>query len=151
MVVKMIYKFLAIVAMMVIGMTVSSCDKLSNPVRYAETISIDGVRNEQGQIEMMIGTERQLVVVLEHFWISTKDKFTWQSSDSSVATVDENGLLKAVAKGTALITAQWTEDPSRQATVEVVVKDDGQSGTIDVADDEVSQDEAEAPRFVFGK
>ena len=100
---------------------------------------------------MMVGAERQLVIILDHYWTPTKDKFTWQSSNGSVATVDENGLLKAVAKGTALITAQWTEDPSRQATVEVVVKDDGQSGTIDVADDEVSQDEAESPRFVFGK
>ena len=146
-----VYKFFAVVAMMVIGMTVSSCDKWDNPVCYADTISIGGDKNEQGQIEMMVGAERQLVIILDHYWTPTKDKFTWQSSNSSVANVDENGLLKAVAKGTALITAQWTEDPSRQATVEVVVKDDGKSGTIDVADDEVSQDEAESPRFVFGK
>ena len=146
-----VYKIFAVVAMMVIGMTVSSCDKWDNPVRHADTISIGGDKNEKGQIEMMVGAERQLVIILDHYWTPTKDKFTWQSSDSSVATVDENGLLKAVTKGTALITAQWTEDQSRQATVEVVVKDDGQSGTIDVADDEVSQDEAESPRFVFGK
>ena len=128
-----------------------SCDKWDNPVCYADTISIGGDKNEQGQIEMMVGAERQLVIILDHYWTPTKDKFTLQSSDSSIATVDDNGLLKAVAKGTALITAQWTEDLSRQATVEVVVKDDGQSGIIDVADDEVSQDEAESPRFVFGK
>ena len=146
---KRVLRILAISAMTVISLV--SCDKLDNPVRYADTISIGGDKNEKGQIEMMAGAERQLVIILDHYWTPTKDKFTWQSSNSSVATVDENGLLKAVAKGTALITAQWTEDPSRQATVEVVVKDDGQSGTIDVTDDEVSQDEAEAPRFVFGK
>ena len=146
-----VFKIFAVVATMVIGMTVTSCDQLDNPVRYAETISIGGDKNDKGQIEMIVGTERQLVIILDHYWTPTKDKFTWQSSDSSIATVDENGLLKAVAKGTALITAQWTEDPSRQATVEVVVKDEGMTGTIDVVDDEVSQDEAEAPRFVFGK
>lgn len=146
-----VFKIFAVVATMVIGMTVTSCDQLDNPVRYAETISIGGDKNDNGQIEMIVGTERQLIIILDHNWTPTKDKFTWQSSDSSIATVDENGLLKAVAKGTALITAQWTEDPSRQATVEVVVKDEGMTGTIDVVDDEVSQDEAEAPRFVFGK
>ena len=146
---KRVLRILAISAMTVISLV--SCDKWDNPVCYADTISIGGDKNEQGQIEMMVGAERQLVIILDHYWTPTKDKFTLQSSDSSIATVDDNGLLKAVAKGTALITAQWTEDLSRQATVEVVVKDDGQSGTIDVADDEVSQDEAEAPRFVFGK
>ena len=151
---KRVLRILAIIAMTIVVM--ASCDKLDNPVRYAEELSISGDRNEQGQIEMMVGMERQLIIIMDHYWTPTKDRFTWTSSDTSVATVDENGMLKAVGNGTALITAQWTEDPSCQATVEVVVKDeqpddDGIEAIIGVGDEEVSQDEAEARRFVFGK
>ena len=153
-------KIFVIVAIMVIGMTVSSCDRLDNPVRYAEDLSISSegnkYMNQDGQIEMNIGQTIGLIIVMDYYWTPTKAKFTWASSDTSVATVDENGMLKAVGNGTALITAQWTEDPSCQATVEVVVKDeqpddDGIEAIIGVGDEEVSQDEAEARRFVFGK
>ena len=151
MVVKMVYKFMAVVAMMVIGMTVSSCDRLDNPVRYAEDLGITTEKceylNKDRQIEIMVGTTVHLIIVMDHYWTPTKATFSWSSSDPSVVTVDENGILKAVGMGTALITAQWTEDPSRQATIAVFVKDYGQSDTIDIDDDEVSQDEAQAPKL----
>ena len=150
---KRVLRILAIIAMTIVVM--ASCDKLDNPVRYAEELSISGDRNEQGQIEMMVGMEQQLIIIMDHYWTPTKDRFTWTSSDTSVATVSENGLLKAVGNGTALITARWTEDPSRKATVEVVVKEEQPEEDMDaiivVSDDEVSQDEAEAPEVVFGK
>ena len=135
--------------MTIAGMT--SCEQLENPVRYAEDLSITTEKceylNKDGQIEMMVGTTVQLIIVMDHYWTPTKATFSWTSSDPSVVTIDENGLLKAVGKGTALITATWTDDASRQATIAVVVKDDGQSGTIDSDNDEVSQDEAQAPKL----
>ena len=146
---KRVLRILAIIAMTIAGMT--SCDQLENPVRYAEDLGITTEKceylNKDGQIEMMVGTTVQLIIVMDHYWTPTKATFSWTSSAPSVVTVDENGLLKAVGKGTALITATWTDDASRQATIAVVVKDDGQSGTIDIDNDEVSQDEAQAPKL----
>ena len=46
---------------------------------------------------------------------------TWTSSDETVATVDENGLVTAVGKGTATITVTTT-DGGKTATCEVTVK-----------------------------
>ena len=55
---------------------------------------------------------------------------TWASSNSSVATVDSNGLVTAVANGTATITVT-TEDGAKTATAEITVnipaKDDSSS------------------------
>lgn len=45
---------------------------------------------------------------------------TWSSSNESVATVDSNGLITFVAEGTAMITAQ-TSNESVKATVAVTV------------------------------
>lgn len=47
--------------------------------------------------------------------------FTYQSSDNSVATVDDNGQVTAISSGTAEITATLTENPLITATVEIVV------------------------------
>ena len=47
-------------------------------------------------------------------------KLTWSTSDSSVATVDENGLVTAVANGTAIITVT-TEDGEMTATSTITV------------------------------
>ena len=47
-------------------------------------------------------------------------KLTWSTSDSSVAAVDENGLVTAVANGTAIITVT-TEDGEMTATSTITV------------------------------
>lgn len=57
-------------------------------------------------------------------------KVTWTSSDSKVATVDENGLVTAVANGTAIITVT-TEDGGKTATAKITVNissDDDNNG-----------------------
>lgn len=45
----------------------------------------------------------------------------WTSSDSSIATVDNNGLVTAVATGTATITATTTDGSNLSASCEVIV------------------------------
>ena len=47
---------------------------------------------------------------------------TWSSSDESVATVDQNGLVTAVSGGEAIITVT-TEDGEKTATCTITVKD----------------------------
>ena len=42
------------------------------------------------------------------------DDVTWTSSNTNVATVDENGVVKGVAAGTATITAKYTDSSTEQ-------------------------------------
>ena len=50
---------------------------------------------------------------------ATETELTWKSSDSSVATVSEDGVVTAVAKGTATITA--TAESGVEASCEITV------------------------------
>ena len=45
----------------------------------------------------------------------------WSSSNTKVATVDQNGLVKAVGKGTATITCKALDGSNKKATVKVTV------------------------------
>ena len=54
---------------------------------------------------------------------ATNQNVTWKSSDTKVATVD-NGLVTAVAEGTATITVT-TEDGNKTATCTVIVTNNG--------------------------
>lgn len=47
--------------------------------------------------------------------------YLWSSSDETVATVDENGLVSAVSDGETVITAALKQNPDRQAAVTIRV------------------------------
>lgn len=53
---------------------------------------------------------------------NANNQVTWTSGNTSVATVDVNGTVKALAEGTAVITATSKENPSIKATATVTVK-----------------------------
>ena len=55
---------------------------------------------------------------------ATNKAVTWSSDNISVATVDANGLVTAVAEGSATITVT-TEDGSKTATCTVIVTNNG--------------------------
>lgn len=52
---------------------------------------------------------------------TASDTVHWQSSDESVATVDENGLITAVRAGKAAVTAISDADPTKKASLSVIV------------------------------
>ena len=52
---------------------------------------------------------------------ATPNTVTWTSSDETVATVDENGVVTAVAAGTATITATSDDNPSVSDSITVTV------------------------------
>lgn len=58
---------------------------------------------------------------------ATEKSVTWSSSDNNIATVDENGLVTAVAEGKATITVT-TKDGNKTATCEVTVTKKEDSG-----------------------
>ena len=63
---------------------------------------------------------------------------TWSSSDDAIATVDANGLVTAVAAGTAIITASTTDGSNLSASCEVTVKQLAVSLTLDKTAAEVT-------------
>ena len=64
---------------------------------------------------------------------ATNKALAWSSSDKSVATVDETGLISLPQKGTAVITASATDGSGISAECSVIVTDD--SGIDDILTD----------------
>ena len=83
------------------------------------TVPVTGVTLDKTTAELTVGETATLTatVVPED---ATNQKVTWTSSDTSVATVDENGVVTAVANGTTTITAT-TEDGGFTASCTVTV------------------------------
>lgn len=53
---------------------------------------------------------------------TTEDKFIWKSSDENIATVDKNGLVTAIAPGTAIITCTANDVGATSATCKIHVR-----------------------------
>ncbi|MDL2238424.1 autotransporter-associated beta strand repeat-containing protein [Christensenellaceae bacterium OttesenSCG-928-K19] len=90
---------------------------LASPLSYEDgdtiytqwaVVSAQGVSLGQTTLELKPTDERLLTAVLIPD-DATNTAVTWKSSDESVATVDANGLVKAIGKGTATITVTTVE------------------------------------------
>jgi hypothetical protein len=72
----------------------------------------------------------------------------WSSSNNAVAKV-RNGVITAIAAGTATITAAWTEDPSIFATCDVTITAAPQ-GTLGDGSKRISISPTDPTKFVVG-
>lgn len=68
-------------------------------------------------------------------------KVTWTSSNTSVATVDDNGVVTPVGKGSATITATATDGTGVTGTAQVTVTNYMQSLTLDSSELTIEEDE----------
>lgn len=86
-----------------------------------EEVSEITVEPETTTLIMDVTEEVQLTATVKPITVEDKS-VTWESSDPTVATVDENGLVKAVAPGTAyiIVTSNQTPTAYTYATVNVV-------------------------------
>lgn len=84
-------------------------------------VAVTGVALNQGTAELIIDETLQLTATISPENASNMN-VSWASSNEEIATVDENGLVKAIAAGEATITVK-TENGSFTATCTVSVKE----------------------------
>ena len=82
-------------------------------------VQIEGVALDKTVIEITTGNTAQLSAsVLPE---GSPQGVTWSSSNAEVASVDEAGLVTAIAEGTAVVTATSSADSSKSASCTVTV------------------------------
>ena len=72
-------------------------------------------------LDLSIDTQKQLVVSYDPVTTNANKKITWTSSDTKVATVDSNGIVKSVKNGKDVIITATTEN-GKTATCKVTVQ-----------------------------
>ena len=85
----------------------------------AATVSVSGVTLNKNTLALAIGDTESLVATVSPSDATNKD-IEWQSSNYSIADVDSEGLVTAVATGTATISVT-TDDGGFSAVCEVTV------------------------------
>ena len=100
-----------------------------------EKVEAESISLSEETVSVRIGESKQLTAEVKPDNTTIKS-VTWTSSDSEVATVDENGLVTAVASGSAVITA--TTENGLQATCSVLVPVEAESVSLDKTEATVS-------------
>lgn len=88
----------------------------------SEPVPVTGVSVSPESAEIFMGAATQLTAAVEPENADIKD-VSWSSSDESIATVDENGLVTGIKAGNADITAT-TRDGGKTAKAAITVKED---------------------------
>ena len=110
----------------------------------SETVSVSGVSLNKTSLTLNPGdTETLTATVLPNN--ATNKSVTWTSSNTTVATVANNGLVTAKSEGSTTITVK-TNDGNKTATCTVTVN----AGTIPVDDDDLVTDELTITKSNFG-
>ena len=113
-----------------ITVTTEDQKKTANSTIKVERVAVTGVDLKEEAEELEVDEEKTLT-----YEISPKDatnlKVTWASSNTSVATVDEKGHVKAVSPGTSTITVKTDEGNFTDSCAITVLKTYTIMGTID--------------------
>lgn len=93
---------------------------LSDPIKVKTNFSDPtAVEVSPKTNNLTVGVARNLTATVSPS--TAKQTVTWASSDTKIATVDNNGKVTAVAAGTATITASSTEKSTVKGTASVNV------------------------------
>lgn len=109
-----------VVAIAACAIALAGCKAVSEPEPVAELdpIAVESVTLNATTLTLAPGDTRKLTATVKPD--NADDKTVkWSSSDTAVATVDDDGAVKAINEGTATITAQAG---GKNATCEVTVK-----------------------------
>ncbi len=90
-------------------------------VTGTSTVSVTSVSVNKTSLTLKVGAKETITATVNPT-NATNKRVSWRSSNDAVATVDANGVITAIGKGTATITVT-TEDGNKTATIEVKVED----------------------------
>ena len=115
-----LYRFvsLAIMLVMAASLTVSCGPTEPDPDPTPATVAVTGVSLDKTSLDLIEGGTETLTATVSPD-NATNKKVSWKSSDTAVATVDDNGKVTAVKAGSATITV--TADGGKTATCSVKV------------------------------
>ncbi len=85
-----------------------------------KTILVEKIYISKRSLNAEIGAEIQLTVVLLPS-TATNKSVVWESSDNSIATVDQNGNVKILKEGSVVITVKTTDGSNLSATCTINV------------------------------
>ena len=88
----------------IITVTAGNSKKMAKCVVKVFHPEVTGVTLDKTALPLFVGDSETLTPTVTPAEAKAKD-VTWESSDETVATVDENGVVTGVAKGEAIITA----------------------------------------------
>ena len=91
-------------------------------VKVQLPLAVTGVTLDQATLALDTGASQVLTATVEPDSIADRS-VTWSSSDTTVATVNEAGLVTGVKQGTATITAASNADPNKTASCTITVAD----------------------------
>ena len=121
-----------------ITVTTEDGSKTATCTVTVQNVAVTGMTLSESAVAMIAEETLTLVPTFEPSDATIKT-VTWESSNTDVATVDENGIVTAVANGTANITATSSDNTSVKATCVVNVTtaetstvNDGEATSADV-------------------
>jgi len=82
---------------------------------------VDRVELNHTETRAMLGSPLTLEATVWP-WNATDRSVTWSSSNTAVATVNENGVVTGISEGTTIITATSNLDPAKKATCTITVE-----------------------------
>ncbi len=106
-------KFKLIISLLIIGVLLNGC--------FSGVTHVTGVEIEEGDEFVVVGETIQLSAVIEPM-DATNTNISWESDDITKVTVNENGLVEAIKKGSAEVTV-ITEDGGFEDTIVIYVVD----------------------------
>ena len=85
-------------------------------------VKVDAIELSESEKKLNVGKSFTITATVkpDNAWNRT---VTWSSSDPSIATVDENGTVTAIAEGEAIITAESADGVTAECKVTVEKKE----------------------------
>jgi uncharacterized repeat protein (TIGR02543 family) len=95
-------------------------------------VPIDSVSLTPSSLQMVVGDTDTLMASI--YPTNVSDTINWKSSDESIVTVNQNGIVTAIAKGEAVITVMTAKDSITNTAQITIVLDADRDGVIDDKD-----------------
>ena len=130
---KIISKLMGGVLLFSLSMSLTSCEgalddilgEWSRPTPGSSTggaVAVTSIDLDADEMKLAVGDQGQLNITDVAPADATDKTVSWSSNQEAIATVDKNGLVTAVAAGTAVITATANDGSGVKATCTVTVK-----------------------------